>query len=423
MTFRNRTGQGVLAFHSDGAPAFFLLAALASAMIARTSAADVAAAPQKDRMEISQALTATADATNSTAGGNSPSIKDPMTPTEDHIATSGGIVFPGKEWKTSPPEAQGIDSKKLAEAMNYLQSVCGPIGVSQTVVVRNGFVIWQGENVRDRHIVWSCTKSFMSACLGLLWDDGKCSPSTLARKNYPELEKDYPTITLENLATFTSGYDCPDDDPLKPLAPMYEPGAAFHYSAQSDLLAAILTRIAGEPLERLFQRRIGDEIGLAAPDFHWNSSRTIDDMTLNGGAGLPASGVEIDAVGMARFGWLFCNGGNWNGKQLISRRYIDHASVPRVPSTTPPHDPKGWYVELPGSYGLNWWVNGITPKGHRMWPSAPAGTFAAQGNKNNICFIVPDWKMVIVRLGGDNVIENLYDPMFALIREGMGAPR
>lgn len=332
-------------------------------------------------------------------------------------------VFPGKDWQTAQPESQGVDSQKLAAAMEDLESVCGPVGISEVVVVRNGVVIWQGDNVSNKHLVWSCTKSFTSTCLGLLWDDGKCSPSMLACDVFPELKKDYPTVTLEHLATFTSGYDCESEsDFLKPVAPMYAPGAAFHYSVQSDLLAAILTRLAGESLESLFLRHIGNKIGLTPEHFHWNTARTLDGITLNGGAGYPESGVHCTALGLARFGWFYANGGNWNGKQLISSRYIQYASVPRTTPTTPPHDPAGWYKDLPGSYGLNWWVNGMTVKGRLQWPSAPTSTFAAQGNENNICFVVPDWQMTIVRGGGDKILSTNYDGMFRLIKEGLTLP-
>lgn len=335
-------------------------------------------------------------------------------------ASQAHLCFPAETWSESTPEAQGLDAEMLDEAMKYILSICGEIGVSETMVVRNGFVIWKGDNVHNRHTVWSCTKSFMSTCFGLLWDDGKCSPSTLAWKFFPELEKDYPTITLEHLATFTSGYGFSGADPLQPLAPIYQPGAAFHYSAQSDLLAAILTRIAGEPLSELFMRRIGGLIGMTEDCFCWTRHGAIDGIPLNGGSGLPGSNVECSALGIARMEWLYANEGNWNGEQLISRRYVDYATVPRVQPRVPPYEPEGWYIGLPGSYGLNWWTNGIKPNGQRMWPSAPVRTFAAQGHFNNICLSIPGWRMVIVRLGGDKVIDtDLYDGMFSLVRQSM----
>ncbi|HEY8966276.1 MAG TPA: serine hydrolase [Candidatus Methylacidiphilales bacterium] len=306
--------------------------------------------------------------------------------------------------------------------MAHLEAVCGPVGIAETVVIRNGFVVWQGSRATTRRHAWSCTKSFLSVCLGLLWDDGKCEPSSLAWPHFPELRQHYPSVTLEHLATFTSGYGCDEEHPLKPLPPVFPPGTFFHYTAQSDLLAAILTRIAGEPLERLFSRRIGCCIGLGDPDFLWPAFGEIDGLLLHGGSGLPGRGVQCNAVGMARFGWLHANGGVWDGTRLLSRRYLDYAVVPRVTPSMPTFDSSAWYAILPGSYGLNWWTNGTTPQGRRMWPHAPQGTFAAQGNNNNICIIIPSWNMVVVRWGGDHVIDtDLYDPLFAILAEGSPA--
>ena len=179
---------------------------------------------------------------------------------------------------------------------------------------------------------------------------------------------------------------------------------------QSDVLALALSKVAGRSLDSLFKERIGDPIGMDHDQYRWKDYGPIDGITINGGAGYTTSGLEMNALQMARFGWLYANHGKWNGKQLISKRYIDYATTTRVPSDMPPHQKNGWYTVLPGCYGLNWWVNGIEHNGKRKWPSAPANTFAAQGNRNNICIIIPKWEMVLVRLGGDKVISiNEYD--------------
>ncbi|PTY02917.1 hypothetical protein DB346_07850 [Verrucomicrobia bacterium LW23] len=316
-------------------------------------------------------------------------------------AAAGDVVFPGKDWATNPPVASAIPAEKVEEAMALLKTVLGKDGTSQTVVIHNGYMIWAGEDIDNKHIIWSCTKSFMSTCFGLLWDDGKCAPDDLASKYLPELAKDYPAVTVRHLATFTSGVKVPKDT-IDFTEPDYPVGTAMHYSAQSDLLARILTKIAGEPLQELFRRRIAEPIGMDPAQWEWKHVHIIDGVIVNGGAGHPTSGIHTNARNLARFGWLYANGGNWNGRQLISKRYIDFATRNKVDPALPPHDPKGWYTCLPGRYGFNWWTNGVDAKGEWLWPDVPASSFAAQGNRNNICIIVPEWKLVLVRMGNDN---------------------
>jgi hypothetical protein len=88
----------------------------------------------------------------------------------------------------------------------------------------------------------------------------------------------------------------------------------------------------------------------------------------------------------------------------------------------PPFEKNGWYdgVLLQGRYGFNWWVNGKDTDGNAIWPDIPPSSFAAQGNKNNICIIVPEWKMVLVRLAQDeNLDVGQYSGAFKILREGM----
>lgn len=318
-------------------------------------------------------------------------------------------VFPEKSWSPPPPGAAVIAPEKVREALDYLKSVVGKDGNSGTMIIQDGYLLWAGDGVAKKDIVWSCTKSMAGTCLGLLWDDGKCSPDDLALRYLPELAKDYPDVTLKHLATFTSGLHM-ETASLDPGPPDYPPGTAIHYSRQTDLLAYILTKIAGEPLRELFKRRIADPIGMDAGGWEWKSIHTRDGLEINGGAGMPENGMSMSAENLARLGWLYANGGNWNGRQLISKKYIAYATVPHVDANMPLHDPNGWYRPLPGRYGLNWWTNGTDASGERLWPSAPANTFAAQGNMNNICIIVPDWKLVLVRTAHDQIIDvGLFD--------------
>ena len=49
----------------------------------------------------------------------------------------------------------------------------------------------------------------------------------------------------------------------------------------------------------------------------------------------------------------------------------------------------------------NWWTNGVRADGQPLLPGVPSSTFAASGWNNNRLFVIPDWDMVVVRLGQD----------------------
>ncbi|UCG49516.1 MAG: serine hydrolase [Phycisphaerales bacterium] len=348
------------------------------------------------------------------------------------IACGGHIVFPGKDWRQSSPESQGVDSAKLSAAISYLEGNCGGDGVRELVVIRNGYMIRRGTDIDKVHGVWSLTKSFTSTVLGLLVDDGKATLEAPACEYVPELRGSYRGVTLRHFATMTSGYYAVGDEPrgsyrhgpsetwFKPRAkPLFAPGTKYAYwdSAMNEF-ANVLTRIAGEPIEELFARRIAGPIGMKRSAWDWGDFGRIEGVLVNGGSGNHNKHIRISARELARFGHLFLNRGKWDGKQLISSGWVDAATKPQVRATLELGHSSS--ADGRGVYGYNWWVNGTGGGGKRKWPGAPAGTYSASGYNNNDMFVVPEWKMVIVRLGLDEGERAISDAVYSSFLERVG---
>jgi CubicO group peptidase (beta-lactamase class C family) len=324
------------------------------------------------------------------------------------IAGADDIAFPAKEWAKAAPQSQGVDPGRLAEAVRYLEEHAGPDGVKRLVIVRRGRMIWSGSEAGRRQPVASVTKAFTSTAHGLLIADGKCTLDTLAKEFNPEhLAGRYPLVTLRHLATMTSGYDgvggsydcdagkerCDANAFVPPSSPVFAPGTRFMYwDEATQEYGYVLTKIAGEPLPDLLRRRVLDPIGVSSVT--WNRDATGKQLNWTGG-------LEISAVDLARFGHLYLNRGVWDGKQLIDPEWVDEATRVQVPASIPSGHTGTDHREGSGVYGYHWWPNGIKPDGERKWPDAPAGTYARSGFKNNHCFVIPEWGMVVVWLGLD----------------------
>ena len=335
-----------------------------------------------------------------------------------NISVSAG-TFPKENWELASPKSQGVHQERLGLALSYLRSICGKDGTKQTIIIRNGYIIWQGNDVHKIQNVYSCTKSFTSTILGLLIDEGKCSLDTTAGSYLPELRKYYSELSLRHFTTLTSGYESVDKKyPFTPDHPLFKSGTKFHYGDSSmNQFANVLSRIAKEPIEDVFKQRIADPINMNPSEWYWGNFGIVDGLLVNGGSGSQDNGIHISALEFARFGLLFLNFGNWNGKQLISKEWVDRATTPQANRFMEPFKSQAWYRNLIGAYGFNWWVNGTRRNGNKIWPHAPERTAAAQGNYNNYCFIIPEWDMVIVRMGTDKRINNdLYDIFFAKLR-------
>jgi len=321
-------------------------------------------------------------------------------------------------WEERAPESEGINGAKLAEAMAFLTRHCRADGTKEVLVIRNGCIIWKGDKIDRLHNTWSIGKIFASTVLGLLIDAGKCSIDDPALDYEPRLATWYPGVTLRHLASFTSGYDGVGGakwggymdgsaTPWLPAPPLFAPGSAYLYwDDAAHIFGLVLTKIGQASLYDQFKQGIADPIGMDPKQWNWTVWGSIDGFTYNTGCGF----VNISARQLARVGHLFLNGGNWNGQQLISEDWVRIATSPQVSASIPlyrdlaPNPDRHtdhFDADGRGIYGYYWWVNGVTADGRRHLPDAPLGTFYRTGARHNMMFVIPEWRMVIVRLGID----------------------
>jgi CubicO group peptidase (beta-lactamase class C family) len=326
---------------------------------------------------------------------------------------SATSVFPGSQWEEATPQSQGVDSAKLREAVELLSGTVGADGARELVIIRHGRMIWKGDNIDHRHGVWSATKSFTSTALGLLIADGKCTLDTRVADVLPDLHANYADVTLRHFTTMTSGYRAmgdettgsykhgPSSTPFVPNSqPLFTPpGSQFAYwDSAMNTLGLALTELANEPMEELFKRRVAQPIGMV--DWDWGDLGIVDGLVVNGGSGNHDKHIVTTAREMARFGLLFLNNGTWNGRSIVPETWVREATRVHVPATMPWAHPES-DIDGRGCYGCNWWRNGLKWDGMRKFPAAPEEMFWAAGHNNNLCFVIPEWDMVIVRLGLD----------------------
>ncbi len=323
-----------------------------------------------------------------------------------------------KDWEERTPESQGVDSEKLEGALNFLKKESGSDGINEVVIIRNGYMIYKGSRIDSVHRVWSISKVFASTCLGLLIEDGKCKIGDFAKDYEPRLRGAYPeyeSITLHHFATMTSGYDGKGGDygsmdpydgspvPFTHEKPAFAPGTKFSYWDDAMcMFGLVLTKIANAALYDMFKTQVADPIGINPNKWYWEDFGEIDGRIIN----KAQLGVFMSARELVRFGLLYLNNGNWDGKQIISEEWILEATKVQVPNTMPGRTDsprqKSISLEGPGSYGYHWWTNGILSDGTRFFPDAPDGTYWRSGWPKQRLFIIPEWNMVIVRLGRDS---------------------
>jgi CubicO group peptidase (beta-lactamase class C family) len=355
------------------------------------------------------------------------------------------LVFPRDTWQRAMPENQGIDSTKLHQALDYLHANADGVGTNEMVIVRNGYLIWEGPDANNVHEIYSCTKTFTSTVLGLLAMEGVLSADDYAAKYLPSLDDQYPEyakIKFSHLATMTSGYDSIMGDGWKfyetdrskhheyvlsfttPGPALFHAGTSFKYHDPAvHILGYILTKAADESLEQIFRKRVADPIGIR--QFTWSNYGYKDGILFNNPAGTPGKGqggIYSSPCDLARYGLLYLNKGNWNGRQILDASFVDRATSTQVPAEV-----KTKYFDLTGRYGFFWWTNGIKADGMRPWPSAPPKAFAAHGAGRNFIFVMPEWSLVIIRLspapgghvGTGSMRKGIWEEFFSRLKGGI----
>jgi CubicO group peptidase (beta-lactamase class C family) len=302
------------------------------------------------------------------------------------LSSSTREYWPTKGWKESTPEVQGIDPRLPSDLQWHIEREFPHI--RSVLVLRHGYLVfeeyYQGFHQDSLHNVWSVAKGFTSALIGIALGEGYLKGLDLKLMSFlPEyrtaaVDPRTEEITLRHLLTMTSGLDCPDgpifgqavesDDTVRfvleqPM--MDEPGKVFSYSSGcAHLLSAVLTRSTNMTMLELAEVYLFRLLGISARGWVEHQGYTL------GGHGL-----SLRTRDLAKFGYLYLNQGEWEGKQVVPSEFVRES--------TQEHNQGG----PPGNvgYGYLWWVTEI--KGHPV--------YLAGGWGGQFVHILPDLDVVV----------------------------
>jgi hypothetical protein len=160
----------------------------------------------------------------------------------------------------------------------------------------------------------------------------------------------------------------------------YEPGTHFCYDSPGmHLLSAIIQEATGMTALNFARQYLFDPLGIQ--DFIWEA----DPQGFNDGWG----DLYLHPPDMAKIGYLWLNGGVWDGKQIVSRKWVEASVTPQISETND--------EEL---YGYGWWLSrGNDPT-----------VYSASGRGEQNIKVAPEWKLIAVSTGGGFDFEEI-DPL------------
>lgn len=335
-------------------------------------------------------------------------------PTEQAIEIAKTDAFAWKE--ASHNEVSLMEQAAIATNAKKRWSTNALLIIKQDQILFERY--YNGFKKDQKQRLWSISKSFSSALIGVALKKGLLSLETKASEYFDNMkEKTKSTINVRHLLEMSSGLKWIEGYELNPFKshvvamlyllhksgknmPSYvakrtathRPGRVFHYSSgETNLLLALLKRSLGNqeiyndfPWKELF-------IPIGISDATWEQD-------LKGNL-VGSSYLYLKARDLARLGRLYLEKGTWQNKEVISKRFVANSLKPSSASCQSlPISKKFQY-----SYGYQWWLNGGCSENpdRKAFKDLPSNTFFALGHHGQIMAVFPDLKAIAIRLGAD----------------------
>jgi CubicO group peptidase (beta-lactamase class C family) len=300
------------------------------------------------------------------------------------------------DWSVSTPEAQGLDPM-LVSRMYY--DAAKHETIYSLLVVKNGYLVaedyFNAGSIDELGKRASVTKSYTSAMLGIALDKGYISNIDEKMLDYFPDIRDRVTdprkfdITIRNMLEMRAGYPSEEHDAtawdimwsgdylgaIASLPLSADPGTRFQYSnLTAHYIGIIVARATGTDKLTFGNEYLFGPLGVHAGE-GW--LRDVDGYYIGGGD------IMFTARDMAKFGLLYLNKGEYNGRQLVSSEWVE-ASLQTYTVNEFEVTNVGHFKNM--GYGYQWW-------------SADVGEHKvnfAWGHGGQLIVLVHDLNMVIV---------------------------
>jgi CubicO group peptidase (beta-lactamase class C family) len=286
----------------------------------------------------------------------------------------------------SKPESLGISSTALHQLLDAIAEK--KLEIHSFMLVRHGQVAaeawWAPYSAERTHLLFSLSKSFTSTAVGMAISEGLLSLEDRAASFFPDELPDDPSefllrMTIRDLLIMGTGHTKDTFQALNESTKggwgrMFleqpvevEPGTQFVYnSGATYMLSSILQKVTGVTLTEYLTPRLFEPLGIVDPS--WDKC---PDGIVTGGWGLKLKTEDI-----AKFGQLYLQQGEWNGRQLISPDWITEATSKQISNGSSPDS--DWTM----GYGYQFWL-------------CRHNAYRGDGAFGQFCIMLPDQHTVI----------------------------
>lgn len=295
------------------------------------------------------------------------------------LLVSGVLYAQINQLPRSVPEKQGVPSKALIALFDSLHAM-PQTDIHSMIVMRHGNVV--GEfypapfAAEYQHTQYSASKTLVSMAVGIAVDQNRLRVDDRVLLFFQDQLPDSISVrladmTVRDLLTMTSGIK-PDwsmrskgREWIKTFLSkevINEPGEVFAYDSMvTYMLSAIVQRVTGMKTLDYLQKYLFDYMGIEK--VNWEESPE--------GVNTGGWGLHIQSESLAKIGQMWLDGGVWDGKQLISKGWIEQMSAKQANG---------------GDFGY----------GYQTWQCAYPSAVRADGALGQYVIVVPEKDVVIV---------------------------
>ncbi len=309
------------------------------------------------------------------------------------VLTCGGSVCLAAGSAAGPlprtsPEKQGISA---AAILDFVDAADRQIDTMNSfMLIRHGCVAaegwWSPYDAKSRHILFSLSKSFTSTAVGLAITDGKLSLDDEVLRFFPEDAPAEPIANLKamrvrDLLCMSAGHQT-EVSPYESKEPWtkiflghpvpFKPGTHFMYNTPATyMLSAIVQKVTGKTVLDYLTPRLFAPLGIENPT--WDTSPQ--------GISLGGYGLSIRTEDIARFGQLYLQKGQWQGRTLIPASWIEQATSRQTSNGSSPNSD---------------WDQGY---GYQFW-RCRHGAYRGDGAFGQYCIVMPQQDAVVAITSG-----------------------
>jgi CubicO group peptidase (beta-lactamase class C family) len=313
--------------------------------------------------------------------------------------------FPNREIKKgiAQPWAIAKDYNSV-DATSILETTHKELQTAAFLIIQNDSLFhesyFDGYTKGSKSNSFSMAKSVITMALGKAIMEGKIKNLDQKVIDFlPELKGEFAKeVTVGDLSSMASGLNWDEkyysplsivtrayfDDDLREVMLGLEinekPGQSFKYlSGATQLLAMCIEKATGEYVADYVSKHFWQPMG-AENEALWQLDHEDD------GIEKAYCCIASNARDFARFGKLYLNNGNWNGKQILDSTFVKKTITPRFSN----------YPE----YGYGWWLHSINEK----------DLYYMRGHLGQFVIVIPQDNLIIVRLGHLKGLQTETDP-------------